>query len=104
MENMIVKNIHIDFDPNRRRAMVFVDPKGGLGSPDRYRNTVLQAVADRLGFLKEDIRLNWSQTCGCKCPCSPGFFLTAKPDIRGIPEFTPTTCAGMVMTVELGRC
>lgn len=95
-----VQSINIEYS-NRKRGMVLIDPVSGIGTPDEYRKTVLHSVAEKLGFLPEDIKLAWSQTCGCKCPCSPGFFLTCDPKVKGIPEFTPSTCKGLVMTVRV---
>jgi hypothetical protein len=58
-----------------------------LARPSKlYAEAVPQALA-ALGLTPGSYKASWSQYAGCKCPCSPGFIVKAKPG--GYVPFTP---------------
>ncbi len=46
----------------------------------QYRKEILPKVREVLN-ISSDVKFNWNQKAGCKCPCSPGF-LISDPDYK----------------------
>lgn len=61
-----------------------------------WRKLITAKLAD-LG-LPADVRLSWSQKCGCSCGCSPGFRLTREG--RPFRHLTPDGVTDIHLTVE----
>lgn len=40
-----------------------------------YRKAAKKALEKITAGTEREIKLRWSQRCGCTCPCSPGFFV-----------------------------
>ena len=47
-----------------------------------YKKLLVPKVLKRLG-ITQTVKSRWSSTCGCSCPCSPGFFVEVVHPVYG---------------------